>query len=91
MLVHVIAREMLQKANRRAAEEKTVPKIDAEAMAFIVAQTIGLSTGRAERENDPSSFRFFRMSVDPSRFNRLLFVGVNELPIAGSDIVELKP
>ena len=40
---------MLQKANRRAAAEKTVRKIEAEAIAFVVAQTIGLSTGRALR------------------------------------------
>jgi hypothetical protein len=40
---------MLQKANRRAAAEKTVRKIETEAIAFVVAQTIGLSTGRALR------------------------------------------
>jgi hypothetical protein len=38
---------MLQKANRRAAAEKTVRKIEAGAMAFVVAQTVGLSTGRS--------------------------------------------
>ena len=38
---------MLQKANRRAAVEKTVRKIEAEAKALVVAQTIGLSTGRS--------------------------------------------
>jgi hypothetical protein len=38
---------MLQKANRRSAAEKTVRKIEAGAMAFVVAQTIGLSTGRS--------------------------------------------
>jgi hypothetical protein len=36
-----------QKTNRRAAAEKTVRKIEAEAIAFVVAQTIDLSTGRA--------------------------------------------
>ena len=38
---------MLQKANRRAAAEKTVRKLEAEAKALVVAQTIGLSTGRS--------------------------------------------
>jgi hypothetical protein len=38
--------EMLQKANRRAAAEKTVRMIEAEAIAFVVVQTIGFSTGR---------------------------------------------
>jgi len=38
---------MLQKANRRAAAEKTVRKIEAGAIASVVAQTIGLSTGRS--------------------------------------------
>ena len=42
MLVNDISHEMLQKANRRAAAEKTVRKIEAEAIAFVVAQTIGL-------------------------------------------------
>jgi hypothetical protein len=42
---------MLQKANRRAAVEKTVRKIEAEAKALVVAQTIGLSTGRALRRS----------------------------------------
>jgi hypothetical protein len=37
----------LQKANRRAAAEKTVRKIEAGAIAFVVAQTISLSTGRS--------------------------------------------
>jgi len=40
-------REMLQKANRRAAAEKTVREIEAEAIAVVVAQTIGLGTGRS--------------------------------------------
>ena len=40
-----------QKSNRRAAAEKTVRKIEAEAIAFVVAQTIGLSTGRALRRS----------------------------------------
>ena len=38
---------MWQKANRPAAAEKTVRKIEAEAIAFVVVQTIGLSTDRA--------------------------------------------
>jgi hypothetical protein len=38
---------MLQKANRRTAAEKTVCKIEAGAIAFVVAQTINLSTGRS--------------------------------------------
>jgi hypothetical protein len=41
------SREMLQKANRRAAAEKTVREIEAEAIAVVVAQTIGLGTGRS--------------------------------------------
>jgi hypothetical protein len=41
------SRTMLQKANRRAAAEKTVRKIEAGAIASLVAQTIGLSTGRS--------------------------------------------
>ena len=38
---------MWRKANRRAAAEKTVRKIETEAIACVVAQTVGLSTGRS--------------------------------------------
>ena len=38
---------MLQKGQPCAAAEKTVRKIEAEAIAFVVAQTIGLSVGRS--------------------------------------------
>ena len=41
------SRTMLQKANRRAAAEKTVHKIEAGAIDFVVAQTAGLSIGRS--------------------------------------------
>ena len=43
----VTTRTILQKANRRAAAEKIVRKIEAGAIPFVVAQTIGLSTGRS--------------------------------------------
>ena len=47
------SRTMLQKANRRAAAEKTVRKIEAEAIAFVRrGQTIGLSTGRSHTSSD---------------------------------------
>jgi len=41
------SRTMLQKANRSAAAEKTESKIEAGAIACVVAQTIGLSIGRS--------------------------------------------
>jgi len=43
--VRELSNSCCKKANRRAAAEKTVRKIEAEAIAFVVAQTIGLSTG----------------------------------------------
>jgi hypothetical protein len=46
-LVHEVAREMLHKAERRAATTKTVRETEAEAIASIVGKTIGLATGRA--------------------------------------------
>ena len=46
-LVHELAHEMLHKAERRIATTKTVRETEAEAIAFVVAQTIGLDTGRA--------------------------------------------
>ena len=45
--MHDLSHEMLQKDNRRAAAEKTVRKLEAETRAFVVAQTIGLRTGRS--------------------------------------------
>src|SRR5216683_1392945 len=46
-LVHELAREMLHKAERRTATTKTVRETEAEAIAFVVGKTIGLTTGRA--------------------------------------------
>src|ERR1700723_1501656 len=40
-LVHEIAHEMLHKAERRTAITKTVRETEAEAIAFVVSQTIG--------------------------------------------------
>ena len=49
-LVHELAREMLHKAERRTATTKTVRETEAEAVAFVVAQTIGLNAGRASAD-----------------------------------------
>jgi hypothetical protein len=49
-LVHEMAHEMLHKAGRRTATTKTVRETEAEAIAFVVGKTIGLSTGRASAD-----------------------------------------
>jgi hypothetical protein len=49
-LVHELAHEMLHKAGRRTATTKTVRETEAEAIAFVVGKTIGLSTGRASAD-----------------------------------------
>ena len=49
-LVHELSHEMLHKAERRTATTKTVRETEAEAVAFIVGKTIGLSTGRASAD-----------------------------------------
>ena len=41
---------MLHKAERRAATTKVVRETEAEAIAFVVARTIGLDTGRASAD-----------------------------------------
>jgi hypothetical protein len=46
-LVHEIAHELLHKAHRRTATTKTVRETEAEAIAFVVSQTIGLDAGHA--------------------------------------------
>ncbi len=46
-LVHELAHELLHKAERRTATTKTVRETEAEAIAFVVGQTIGLDAGRA--------------------------------------------
>ena len=46
-LVHELAHEMLHKAERRTATTKTVRETEAEAVAFVVSQTIGLNAGSA--------------------------------------------
>jgi hypothetical protein len=49
-IVHELAHEMLHKAERRTATTKTVRETEAEAIAFVVGKTIGLSTGRASAD-----------------------------------------
>jgi hypothetical protein len=61
------SREILQKANRRAAAEKTVRKIEAGTIAFVVAQTIGLSRGRSHT----FSVRIVRCEIGTHMVGRL--------------------
>ncbi len=49
-LVHELAHELLHKAERRTATTKTVRETEAEAVAFVVSQTIGLDSGRASAD-----------------------------------------
>ena len=49
-LVHEFAHEMLHKTDRRTATTKTVRETEAEAIAFVVSQTIGLNAGRASAD-----------------------------------------
>jgi hypothetical protein len=49
-LVHEVAHELLHKAERRTATTKTVRETEAEAIAFVVSQTIGLDAGRASAD-----------------------------------------
>ncbi len=49
-LVHELAHEMLHKAERRTATTRTVRETEAEAVAFVVSQTIGLDAGRASAD-----------------------------------------
>jgi hypothetical protein len=49
-LVHELAHELLHKAERRTATTKTVRETEAEAVAFVVSQTIGLDAGRASAD-----------------------------------------
>jgi hypothetical protein len=41
---------MLHKAERRTATSKTVRETEAEAVAFVISQTIGLDAGRASAD-----------------------------------------
>ena len=49
-LVHELSHELLHKAERRTATTKTVRETEAEAIAFVVSQTIGLNAGRASAD-----------------------------------------
>ena len=46
-LVHEASHELLHKSERRTATTKTVRETEAEAIAFVVSQTIGLDAGKA--------------------------------------------
>jgi hypothetical protein len=47
VLAHELAHELLHHQSRRAATTKTVREIEAEAVAYVVSQAIGLETGTA--------------------------------------------
>ena len=49
-LVHELAHELLHKADRRTATTKTVRETEAEAIAFVVGNAIGLNNGRASAD-----------------------------------------
>ena len=49
-LVHETAHEFLHKSERRTATTKTVRETEAEAIAFVVSQTIGLDAGKSSAD-----------------------------------------
>jgi hypothetical protein len=49
-LVHEVAHELLHKSTRRTATTKTVRETEAEAIAFVVSQSIGLDAGNASAD-----------------------------------------
>jgi hypothetical protein len=49
-LVHELAHETLHKTSRRSETTKTVRETEAEAVAFVVSQTIGLDAGNASAD-----------------------------------------
>jgi hypothetical protein len=49
-LVHELAHEMLHKSERRTLTTKTVRETEAEAVAFVVCNAIGLETGTASSD-----------------------------------------
>jgi len=49
-LVHELAREMLHRSERRTLTTKQVRETEAEAVAFVVCQSIGLETGTASQD-----------------------------------------
>jgi len=50
VLVHELAHEMLHKTSRRTMTTKSVRETEAEAIAFVVCQSIGLETGSASSD-----------------------------------------
>jgi antirestriction protein ArdC len=49
-LVHELAHELLHRGDRRAATSKQVRETEAEAVAFVVCETVGLDTGSAAKD-----------------------------------------
>jgi len=49
-LVHELAHEMLHKAERRTTTTKVVKETEAEAIAFVIGQAVGLDTGTASAD-----------------------------------------
>jgi len=49
-LVHEIAHEILHRGERRSQTTRTVPETEAEAVAFVVCETVGLDTNTASAD-----------------------------------------
>jgi hypothetical protein len=49
-LIHEASHELLHKSTRRTATTKTVRETEAEAIAFVVSQSIGLDAGNASAD-----------------------------------------
>jgi hypothetical protein len=49
-IVHELAHEMLHKAERRTATTKVVRETEAEAIAFVISNAVGLETGTASAD-----------------------------------------
>ena len=50
LLTHEIAHEMLHRGDRRTLTTKKVRETEAEAVAFVVCQSLGLQTGTASAD-----------------------------------------
>ena len=78
VLAHELAHEILHHQSRRAATSKTIRETEAEAVAHVVCQAIGLSTGTAAADY----IQLYRGDT------KLLFESLNYIRLAAGRILE---
>lgn len=93
-LVHEVAHELLHKSTRRTATTKTVRETEAEAIAFVVSQSIGLDAGNASADYINlyhGNAALLTESLEVIQRTSALILSAIETPAVAAEQIEAEP